>query len=246
MKGANVVIHAHSVWSYDGSWQLEQIARLFGRLGYDAVMMTEHDTGFGPSQFAEYRQACAEASTARCQLVPGIEYSSPDNDIHILTWGLDHFLAEHRPVLETLEQVHEKGGAAVYAHPIRREAWKKYDTRWTKYLSAIEMWNRKSDGVAPSQQAVKLSIGTGLSAVVGMDFHRKNQIWPLSNYAPSAARETMEHDLVAALHAGRMVPKFMGRDILDNNGEILEVKLRRYKSLEKARVALRDFLRRGA
>ena len=43
-----VVLHCHSTWSHDGHWPLERIARLFGRLGIGAVMMTEHDTGFDP------------------------------------------------------------------------------------------------------------------------------------------------------------------------------------------------------
>ena len=102
MTKIRAVLHAHSSWSYDGHWPLPEIARLYGRFGIRAVMMTEHDSGFDPASFQAYRAACAEASTSRCTLIPGIEYSSPDNDIHILTWGLQEFLAEHRPVMETL------------------------------------------------------------------------------------------------------------------------------------------------
>ena len=68
-----VVLHAHSTWSYDGQWELPRIARLYGALGVDAVMMTEHDTGFDPESFAAYRAACEAASTRRCRLIPGIE-----------------------------------------------------------------------------------------------------------------------------------------------------------------------------
>lgn len=50
-------------------------------------------------------RACAAASTPRCKLIPGIEYSSPGHRIHLLTWGLHSFLAEHRPVEETLAAV---------------------------------------------------------------------------------------------------------------------------------------------
>ena len=69
-------------------------------------MMTEHDQGFSADRFADYRAACAAASTPRCRLIPGIEYSSPENDVHILTWGMEGYLAEYRPVQETLEGMH--------------------------------------------------------------------------------------------------------------------------------------------
>ena len=66
-KSLNVVLHAHSVWSYDGRWTLSQIADFFGARGVDAVMMSEHDTEFDPQRFGEYRDACANASTSKCR-----------------------------------------------------------------------------------------------------------------------------------------------------------------------------------
>lgn len=55
MSSVKTVLHAHSTWSYDGHWSLARIARTYGALGVRAVMMTEHDTGFDPGRFAEYR-----------------------------------------------------------------------------------------------------------------------------------------------------------------------------------------------
>ncbi|NNF71360.1 MAG: hypothetical protein HKN02_04115, partial [Rhodobacteraceae bacterium] len=175
-----VVLHAHSTWSYDGVWGLPAIARLYGALGVRAVMMTEHDTGFDPARFGEYRAACAAASTARCTLIPGIEYSSPDNAVHILTWGLNDFLAEHRPVLETLQAVREKGGVAVFAHPARRNARSFFKDDWVPYLAGIELWNRKTDGVTVGAEALDLIRKTGLPATVGQDFHILRHLYPLT------------------------------------------------------------------
>ncbi len=208
-----VALHAHSVWSYDGTWSLAAIARLFGRLGYDAVMMTEHDTGFAPGRWAAYVAACAEASTPRCRLVPGIEYSSPDNAVHVLTWGVGRFLAEHRPVAETLAAVAEAGGAAVLAHPARRAAWSLYEPGWTPRLHGIELWNRKTDGLAPGAEAVRLLGETGLPATVGVDFHRARHLWPLAQRVEVAAGAGLEAGLVAALREGRSRPTVFGRAI---------------------------------
>ncbi len=213
------VLHAHSVWSYDGSWELPAIARLFGRMGADVVMMTEHDTGFDPARFAEYRAACADASTSRCTLVPGIEYSSPGNDIHILTWGLTEFLAEHRPVTETLSAVAEAGGATIFAHPVRRDAWKQFDPAWVPLLSGIELWNRKSDGLRPGEQARRLIRETGLPATVGCDFHKAKHYYPLSHRIPtSGAPDALETDLVASIRQGKIRPQAFGRALTDETG----------------------------
>lgn len=214
-----IVLHAHSEWSYDGSWTLPALARLFGRMGAGAVLMTEHDTGFDPARFGEYRAACAAASTSACRLVPGIEYSSPDNAVHILTWGLTEFLAEGRPTQETLERVAERDGAAVFAHPARREAWRRFDPAWVPLLSGIELWNRKTDGVAPGTEARRLLAETGLPPTVGMDFHRARHFWPLDNTLEATTGADAETAAVAALRAGRLIPRAFGRPLTAEAGD---------------------------
>lgn len=216
-----VVLHAHSTWSYDGRWTLSQIAEFFGARGVDAVMMSEHDTGFDPSSFQLYCSECSAASSKKCTLIPGIEYSSPDNDIHILTWGLDRFLAEHRPVLETLKRVKEANGVAVFAHPIRRGAYQKFDDAFVPYLDGIEVWNRKSDGVAPGSEAKALVARTGLPATVGVDFHRLRHYWPLFHQIEIEIESTdLEGELVRAIREKRLQPMFATRSIINSKGNI--------------------------
>ena len=205
-RAMHVVLHAHSEWSYDAAWPLKRIAQLFGSLGVRAVLMSEHDTGFDPSRFTEYRAACADASTARCTLIPGIEYSCPDNDVHLLTWGLDTFLAEHRPVSETLQRVREAGGVSVLAHPNRRDVWRRYDPTWTELLSGIEVWNRKSNGIRPCRKALDLVHATGLPATIGCDFHRLRNLYPLTNRIAVEPEQPLEPQLVSSIARGRLSP----------------------------------------
>lgn len=240
MSTLNVVLHCHSNWSYDGHWTLEAIARLYGRFGVDAVMMTEHDTGFDPASFASYRAACRAASTSRCQLIPGIEYSSPDNDVHILTWGLADFLTEHRPVSETLEAVAAQAGVAVFAHPARRDAFRIFDPAWCPYLAGIEVWNRKTDGMAPGHAAARLVEETGLPATVGQDFHRLNQLYPLTMSAPRPTGD-LETGLVAALGADQMTPRAFRRPIYDEDGRLQRAA---HDRTETVRKRLRDMRNR--
>lgn len=223
MRKLKAVLHAHSTWSYDGVWSLHSIATLYGALGIQAVLMTEHDTGFNPSSFEAYREDCARSSTSRCVLIPGIEYSSPDNGIHILTWGLHRFLAEHRPVDHTLKAIQDAGGVAVFAHPSRRDAWQHFDDTWIPYLSGIELWNRKSDGFNMSSHALELLKRTHLPPIVGTDFHRLRQMWPLTQVFDIDPEMTLPHtietEITKTLRERRSTPHAFGKSV-SNNGAI--------------------------
>lgn len=233
-----VVMHVHSTWSYDGRLPLDRIARLYGRLGADAVMMSEHDTGFDPSRFQDYRAACSKASTAGCTLVPGIEYSSPDNDIHILTWGLERFLGEHRPVMETLQEVRASGGVSILAHPIRRKAWQKVPSEWFDFLDGIELWNRKADGISWGTEALALIRLSGLPAFVGHDFHRLRQIWPMyQRFDRPIEMQSLEASLVSSIKQGQSMPVVFGRQLL---GKESNPTPKLYPALERFRKGLRS------
>lgn len=240
------VLHAHSTWSYDGHWTLPEIARLYGRLGVNAVMMSEHDTGFDPARFAEYRAACAAASTSRCTLIPGIEYSSPCNRIHILTWGLTRFLAEHRPVRETLENTRDLGGVAIFAHPARRQAWQQFDPDWAPFLSGIELWNRKSDGLLWGSEAWQLIRQTGLPATVGQDFHRMKQLYPLTMQFAAGPEADFERHLVNEIAEGKGRPMVFRRPVLNYEAS---PKKWPHQNLERGRsrlIKLRKTLRKNS
>ena len=240
-----VALHAHSRWSYDADWPLARIARTFGRLGAAAVLMSEHDTGFEGERFSEYLDECRAAGTARCALVPGIEYSCPDNDVHILVWGLDRFLGASRPVLDTLRDVAEQGGIAVLAHPVRRAAWRLYSPDWRPYLAGIEIWNRKADGLAPGGDALDLVRGSGLAATTGVDFHRAQQLWPLMNEIVVDAALPLEAGLIEGIRAGRVEPCAFGARLLGVRDREPVRAVAAHQSLERARRALKRALARA-
>lgn len=172
--------HIHSDWSYDGKSPLRELAAEFSRRGYRIVMVTEHDRGFNQARLEAHRAACAEAGSEDLLLLPGIEYSDAENIVHVLVWGSVPFLGEGVPTAELLRAVKAANGVAVFAHPSRRHAWKKFDPAWTEYLLGIEVWNRKTDGWAPSGTAPLLLRGTELLPFVGMDFHDRKQFFPMS------------------------------------------------------------------
>jgi hypothetical protein len=175
------VTHVHSKWSYDGSWNLSQIAGFFGKLGYGLVLMTEHDLTFDSERWEAYKKACSEESSKKILIVPGIEYSDADNIVHVMVWGVPEFLGKGLKTGSLLQEANAKNGICVMSHPERRNAWQMLDKSWIPFLHGIELWNRKFDGIVPSRKAVELlKANSGIMPFAGLDLHRANQIFPLS------------------------------------------------------------------
>jgi hypothetical protein len=196
------VCHVHSKWSYDGSWSLEELAAKFSRRGCRIVMMTEHDRGFTPSRFRDYREACARASSDEILVVPGIEYSDAANRVHVLVWGPVPFLGENLPTTEMLRAVKAADGVAVFAHPSRKLAWQCFEPAWAECLLGIEIWNRKYDGWAPSESSPMLLQSADVVPFVGLDFHTQRQSFPLAMALDLNGGMT-EHAVLDCLRARR-------------------------------------------
>ncbi len=173
MTTIRAAFHVHSEWSYDAEIPLAEIAALFRGRHCDAVFMCEHDRGFSAERFQAYVAACREASLPDGPLlVPGIEYASPDDRVHVPVWGPVPFLGEGVPTTELLRAVDAHGGAAVLAHPVRRDAWQVFEPEWLALSTGIEIWTRKWDGWAPNPRACRMAAEAGLVGVGALDLHR--------------------------------------------------------------------------
>jgi predicted metal-dependent phosphoesterase TrpH len=235
------VAHVHSDWSYDGSWSLAALASAFARRGYQAVLMAEHDRGFDEGRWAAYRNACARASTEATTLVPGIEYSDPDNAVHIPVWGDIPFLGEGLDTNELLRLVESEGGVAVLAHPGRRHVWRLLQPDWLDRLCGVELWNRKYDGYAPNETAAELlRRRRDLIPFVGLDFHTARQFHPLAMTIDADPPAT-EAAICEALRRRACRPEAMRLPALDiAHGPSMRV----LRGAERARRAVAGQLRR--
>jgi hypothetical protein len=202
--------HIHSDWSYDGKWSVSALAAEFERRGYRILMITDHDRGFNESHHRQHREACVEASSERLLVLPGMEYSDAANIVHLLVWGQVPFLGEGIPPLDILKAVRASNGVAVLAHPSRRQAWRFVERTWADHLLGIEVWNRKSDGWAPSSAASRLIAGTSVIPFVGMDFHDRNQMFPLAMEIDVPDGSLDEDSVLEALRARRCCARAFG------------------------------------
>jgi hypothetical protein len=178
--------------------------------------MCEHSRGFSADKWEEYVEACSAASDSRITLVPGIEYGDKDDVVHIPVWGRVPFFGEAPAIGDLLNKVAEAGGTAVWAHPWRREAWRRADQSWYEQLKAVEVWNRKYDGIAPNSRCIDLSRRHDIPAFVTLDFHTRRQLFPLSltlalNGDASQVTEGVTLDRVyGALNAGQFSCRGLG------------------------------------
>src|SRR4051794_29671355 len=212
MSVVRAVAHVHSIWSDDGAWSLEDLAVAFRRRGVRVVLMAEHSRGWTAERYARYLAACEAASMEDVLLVPGIEYNDADNVVHVPVWGDLPFLGAEPDIGRLLAEADAAGATSVFAHPWRRDAWRRFEPSWGRHLTAVEVWNRKYDGWAPDARAMQLAERAGLPVFVSLDFHTARQFFPLRMALALADAEPVDRDAVyAALRARRFVPLAFGR-----------------------------------
>lgn len=208
MKTIRCAAHVHSDWSFDGTWPLEKIVVALRRRGYDAVLMAEHSQSLDGDSWLRYRRFCAELSDESFTVVPGIEYRDADNAIHMPVWGDLPHMGDAWDIGELLERVQELGGTAIWAHPDRHDAWRRFDPAWAVHLSGIEVWNRKYDGWKPGSVALKLASEWALPGYASLDFHRRRQLFPLAMNIEIAGASSVE-SICGAVHGRAIEASFL-------------------------------------
>jgi predicted metal-dependent phosphoesterase TrpH len=239
MTTQRVLLHNHSTWS-DGRMSLSAVARVGELLGASAVVMSEHDYDFTSGKWDDYTIACREASTQKCVVLPGIEYSSLNGDIHIVTVGTSHFHGARRDLVDTITAVRAEGGAAVLAHPLRRGCFEKVTSEVLAVLDGIEIWNRKVDGLSPAKPYFEFARSHALATTVGMDLHSWRQVFPMWNDIDAGPGPLDAKIVAAALRQRRIAPACILGGLTASLEGSFSLALGTLASAERARRMLRD------
>ena len=144
--------------------------------------------------------------------MPGIESSDPANVVHLLVWGDVPFVGVDCETQKTLAAARACQAVVVMAHPSRKKAWQVFKPEWGPMLGGIEIWNRKTDGWAPSGEARRLLEQTGALPFVGLDFHGPRQFFPLATMLELEPPVT-EASVLACLRARRCRSEAFGRPL---------------------------------
>ena len=176
-----------------------------------------------------------KASTPKCAVIPGIEYSSPNDDIHVVTMGTPRFHGARQDLLETIPAVRARGVQPCLR--IRVDATPSTRSLATYgLLDGIEIWNRKVDGLLPVQAYFRLARNRGLAPIVAMDLHTWRQIFPMwkrySSRSGAARRQhggdgLRERQMAPACIVGRLEPGLDGGFSLTLSSLVAAEQLRR-------------------
>ena len=230
--------HVHSDWSYDGRWSLDKVSEVFMDRGYDAVMLCEHCRTFDEHRWNDYVSACLDTRSG-AMLVPGIEYSDPTNTTHVPVWGLEHFIGPE-PDMENLVSSLKQQNMnrfAVFAHPTRRDAWKHVTDDFLDVMNAVEIWNRKTDGFAPSRNA-SVFINESRKPIAALDFHSDRQRFPFV-LEIEAEDDADGNGIIQALAGGRHQSTFLGKVCHGNQSWLKKATLRNAENARRVITGLK-------
>lgn len=211
MRRARGLIHVHSSYSYDCEIPLARIRDLALGRGYRFVLQTEHSNEMTREEFVAYRDEARRLSDETFALVPGVEYSSEDNRVHVLTFGPEEFWEDLRlwPLargVELLDLVRASGGLSILAHPERASALEGLPEGFLDRLDGVEVWNRKTDRAGPSPAALAVlrrwrAEGRARAGTAGLDLHRERDFLPVGIELRSPPRD--ERAILDDLRSGR-------------------------------------------
>jgi len=200
-------LHLHSNYSHDAEWPLARCKEIFKREGYHFLAMTEHAEGLDSARIAEWLEECDRLSDPECLVIPGFEFSVGRN-IHLLGFGVRKRL--HGKSVEALiDQIHDAGGVAVWAHPVPAAMNLIYPA--AEALDGMEIWNSRyhKGGRMPFRLMRLLEklreTRPDFHGFAGIDFHNGTQDRRLSVVVESP-RSTAA--LLAALRAGRFTIQY--------------------------------------
>jgi hypothetical protein len=169
------VVHVHSTFS-DGALSLEQVAALARAQQLDFVALGDHATHLTGDDIAKFSCMCADLSKDGLLLLPGLEFELEGR--HVLAFGPEVLLREldAPTVVKTPDQVRERGGLTVWAHPALTYAWNLREPLRLDY-DGWEIWNSRVDGARPCLPLLAalrraFGRGRGMIAIGGVDFHQ--------------------------------------------------------------------------
>ena len=202
--------------------------------------MSEHDFDFSPLKWAKYIEACRSESTKSCVLIPGIEYSSPDDNVHVVTIGTMNYFGARRNLLETLSAVRADGGATILAHPRRRNAFSGITSELLRHIDGIEIWNCKVDGLLPVRSYFRFAREQNLATTVGMDLHSRRQIFPMWNLLTARSEPLDGKAIASALRDRLIAPAWLMGNLIPELNRDFSIEIGVLTIAEAVRSTLRE------
>ena len=170
-------LHVHTCYSPDGYEKPERIARYLKSKGFRGMAIVDHHTTKGAAKaFREIKDFV---------IIPGVEINTEQG--HILAFGIMEDI-KSRDAREVVEEIHNRGGIAVLAHPFRFSK-PRIET------DAVEALNGRN---FPSQneRGMEYVKKTGMPFTAGSDGHR---MWEMGSAYTIMDADSMEEAMEAIM-----------------------------------------------
>lgn len=161
---------------------IAELVRWYRQQGYQFLAMGEHAESLNEAKAQVLREQAIESSNDKFCVIPGMEFKAKGN-LHILGIGITRLIPEKDP-LSLIDGIHNQGGMAILAHPMRIGRDCPPDV--LRALDAVEIWNVAYDGkYLPSGQGINRFINMRrvspkLLAVASHDFHQTGSFYDVA------------------------------------------------------------------
>lgn len=209
-------MHIHTtVYSKCSHMAPEVMAQRAREVGLDGVVITEHNAIWSEDEISVLRRKFPELTILR-----GVEVSAASN--HILVYGVTDFegFRTGMPVPEVVERAHERGGVAVWAHPLRH--------RVTPDPAAIDApfdaCEVHSINIDPLDHEAYLALAKrlGVPPMSNSDAHHEPMVGCYATQFDAPVAN--EHELAEAIRAGAFATKYQSH-VGENAWRIMEAHL---------------------
>ncbi len=157
-------LHCHTIASVCAPGKLKNAVRMAKRRGVEGIAITDHDKVYkGP------------LNIEGVEIIPGTEITTKDGD-HLIAYFVEEDVEKGKSLREAVSAVHQQGGYAVLAHPLRkRNVFKELDEDTFRLFDGMESGNAtdiKEEREAVSKKCKEWS----LFETAGSDAHVDGQV----------------------------------------------------------------------
>jgi len=153
-------LHIHTTFS-DGKISLEEVVRIYGEAGFDAIAITDHlfdtqsprsleiyDEGISIKDLNAYFDKIDEVSRWAKEhydllVIPGLEICNLLEDYHILGIDLKEAINPDQNAEGVIEEIHHQGGLAIASHPHLKLSYFMQEDNTSIQRHPLHLWTHR-------------------------------------------------------------------------------------------------------
>jgi predicted metal-dependent phosphoesterase TrpH len=160
-------LHIHSSYSRDGTASPRDVLGHCRKIGLAGFSIADHN------QIEGTLEAAAISKEEGLLVLKAIEVSAAEG--HVLAYGVRELVPRGLSVAETIERIHDAGGLAVAAHPVRFPSGVGLELAEGAKFDAIEVLNGGSSSRG-NKKARRLAERKHSPVTAGSDAHKLDEI----------------------------------------------------------------------